>query len=217
MSAQVQAPASRVFSRRALPWTVGSLAPVISSRTIQFHYERHHAIYVQTANRLSRGRPELASMNAIEIVEWSRRRPEEKALFNAAAQACNHALFWNSLCPQRKRPTGALLQAVEKSFGSFADLAMELAARGAAQFGSGWLWLVADRRRKLRIVTTANADRPVYKSFRSLLVIDLWEHAYYFDHQDRRLEYLEGVIDRRIDWDFAASQFRLRPGQKSDL
>jgi Fe-Mn family superoxide dismutase len=113
------------------------------------------------------------------------------------------------LCPERRRPPERLAAAIERDFGSYKQFAEEFGKSGTQHFGSGWLWLVADRKQKLHIRVTANADRPARSRWNCLLTIDLWEHSYYLDHQDRRREYLDAVIDRRLKWQFAGEQFEL--------
>jgi Fe-Mn family superoxide dismutase len=197
------------FVLQPLPWLVGALAPVLSSRSIQIHHGCHYAACIALANQLSRNHQELAGKSALDIVLWAREHERGSELFAATAEAWNHALFWKSLTPSKQRPQGELSQAIDRAFGDFASFADELASAGAAHVGSGWLWLVASRRKQVKILVTAGAAAPEYRDGVCLLAIDLWEHAYYFDHQNRRREYLDAVIDRRLDWQFAETRFRL--------
>ena len=197
------------FVQRPLPWVSGALGPVISSRTMQIHHGCHHSKCIETANRLSRNHKELAGKSALEIVRWARGRGRDPELLAAASDAWNHSLFWQSLTPLKKRPGGDLRRALDRKFGGFANFAHEFASVGATHVGSGWLWLVANRRKQVKILTTSNTDCPEARGYTCLLAIDLWEHAYYFDHQNRRREYLDAVIDRRLDWEFAESRYRL--------
>lgn len=197
------------FLLKPLPWLAGALAPVISSRAIQVHHGCHYATCIALANQLSRGHTELAGKSALDIVCWARKNARDTELFVAAAEAWNHAFFWQSLIPSKKRPGVELCRAIDKAFGDFASFAHELAVAGTAHVGSGWLWLVANRRQQVNIVTTPGADSPEYRGDTCLLAIDLWEHAYYFDFQNRRREYLDAVIDRRLNWDFAEARYRL--------
>lgn len=199
------------FALEPLRWTMGSLAPVISSRTVQFHYSRLHAGYVDAANRLARAHDSLAGHSPVEIVRWARERPEETALRDAASEAVNHFWLWRSLTPQKKRPRGALGAALQRAFGDYGRFAYAFAETGERHFGSGWLWLVADDAGELEMLSGADGDCPEADGCRCLLAIDLWEHAYYLDHQERRREYLDAVIDRRLDWDFAAQRFAASP------
>jgi Fe-Mn family superoxide dismutase len=185
------------------------LAPVVSSRAIQVHHGVHHATCIALANQLSRERQELAHKSAFDIVCWAREHARDTELFIATSEAWNHALLWQSLTPSRKRPEGELCRAIDDAFGNYSNLAGALARAGAAHVGSGWLWLVVNHRNQIKILTTSGTDSPEYRGIACLLAIDLWEHAYYFDHQNRRREYLDALIDRRLDWDFAAARYRL--------
>jgi Fe-Mn family superoxide dismutase len=210
---QVEAPTpislTDPFILKPLPWVLGALSPVISSRTMQIHHGCHHAQCIELANRLSRGHDELAGMSPLEVVRWAREHARGTELHAAASDAWNHAFFFQSLTPWKKRPGGDLRRALEHSFGDFASFADKFASAGATHLGSGWLWLVANRRKQVRIMTTSDLDCPEARGHTCLLAIDLWEHAYYFDHQNRRREYLDAVIDRRLDWEFAEHRFRL--------
>ena len=197
------------FILQPLPWLAGALAPVVSSRTVQVHHGNHHAACIALANQLSRERPELADKSALDIVCWAREHARDTELFIATSEAWNHALLWQSLTPSRKRPEGELCRAIDEAFGNYSILAGALATAGAAHVGSGWLWLVVNQRKQVKILTTAGTDSPEYRGTTCLLAMDLWEHAYYFDHQNRRREYLDALIDRRLDWDFAAARYRL--------
>jgi superoxide dismutase, Fe-Mn family len=197
------------FIVQPLPWLAGALAPVLSSRAIQVHHAVHYATCIALANQLSRERQELRHKSALEIVCWAREHARDTALFTATSEAWNHALLWQSLTPSRKRPEGELCRAIEQAFGDYSNLAGALATAGAAHVGSGWLWLVVNQRNQVKILTTSGTDSPEYRGTTCLLAIDLWEHAYYFDHHNRRREYLDALIDRRLDWDFAAARYRL--------
>ena len=197
------------FVLKPLPWVLGALSPVISSRTMQVHHGCHHSQCIALANRLSRSHRELAGKSPLEIVRWADENARGTALHAAASDAWNHALFWQSLTPWKKRPSGELRQALDRAFGDYANFADKFALAGARHLGSGWLWLVANRRKQVRVLTTSDTDCPEVRGHTCLLAIDLWEHAYYFDHQNRRREYLDAVIDRRLDWDFAEHRYRL--------
>ncbi len=200
---------SAPFVLKPLPWVMGALAPVISSRTMQFHYSCHHSMCIELANRLSRNQEELRGKSPLEILRWARKHAHGTELLAAASEAWNHAFFWRSLTPWQKRPGGELRHALERTFGDFANFADKFAAAGASHLGSGWLWLVANRRKELSILSTSDTDCPEARGRTCLLGIDLWEHAYYFDHQNRRREYLDAVINRRLDWEFAEQRYRL--------
>jgi superoxide dismutase, Fe-Mn family len=185
-----------------LPWADAALEPVISSKTIGYHYGKHHKGYVDNLNGLVAGTP-LEGQPLEAIVKAAAADPAKKGVFNNAAQAWNHAFYWNSLKPKGGKPEGALLQKVEAAFGGWDAFKKELVDAGTTQFGSGWAWLVADAG-KLKIVKTANADTPLTTAQTPLLVIDVWEHAYYLDYQNRRKDYLTAVVDGLLNWEFAA-------------
>ena len=171
----------------ALPYHYHALEPVISAATLKLHHGAHHRSYVDKANALLKGTP-LARESLDDIV-----RHASGALFNNAAQAWNHAFFWRSLRPYDAAASRSHLKA------RFAEH-MKGAATGL--FGSGWVWLV-DEGGELKVTATANAGTPIALGQKPLLVIDVWEHAYYLDHQNRRDRYVEGVIERLLDWEFA--------------
>ena len=171
-----------------LPFEVHALEPVISSATLKLHHGAHHRGYVDKLNRLIKG-TELERCTLDEVV-----RRSSGAIFNNAAQAWNHAFFWQSLRPAH--------EAAAHQGSLAARFSAELKSVAAGFFGSGWVWLVEDNG-TLGVAATANADNPLRRGLRPLLVIDLWEHAYYLDHQNRRDEYVAGVVDRLLNWDFA--------------
>jgi superoxide dismutase, Fe-Mn family len=186
------------FSLPQLPYAEDALAPVISAETLQLHHGKHHRKYIDTLNQLLHEHP-LDARTLEDVV-----RASSGKLFNNAAQAWNHEFYWHSLSPKGGRPRAALLHRLEKDFGSFERFTEKLAAAAAAQFGSGWAWLT-NKDGKLEIVTTANADTPMAHGVQCLLAIDLWEHAYYVDYRNQRERYLSGVIEHRLNWEFAES------------
>jgi Fe-Mn family superoxide dismutase len=185
-----------------LPWADGALSPVISSNTISYHYGKHHKGYVDTLNGLLAGTP-LEGQPLEAVVRAAAADPSKKAMFNSAAQAWNHTFYWNSLRPKSGKPEGAMLEKIDAGFGGWEGFRKEFIDAGLAQFGSGWAWLVADGG-KLKIVKTANADTPLTTGQTPLLVVDVWEHAYYLDWQNRRKDYLTAVVDGLLNWEFAA-------------
>jgi Fe-Mn family superoxide dismutase len=197
------------FVLRPLPWVLGALAPVISARTMMMHHGSYYAQCIESANRLSRVQKKLARRDPIEIVRWAREHARGTELLAAASEAWNHSFYWQCLTPGKKRPSGELRKALDGIFGDFSNFANQFAMAGATHVGSGWLWLIANSRKHVKILTTSGADCPEAHGHTCLLGIDLWEHAYYLDHQNRRREYLDGLIDRRLDWDFAEQRFRL--------
>lgn len=185
-----------------LPYAENALETVISARTISFHYGKHHKAYVDNLNKLIAG-TEFASLSLEKIITGAAGRPERIAIFNNAAQAWNHAFYWRSLRPNGGgEPPAALKHRIDASFGSVNACKKELAAAAVGQFGSGWAWLVLDGG-KLKVVKTANADCPLTTAAKPLLTVDVWEHAYYLDYQNRRADYLTAVLDKLINWEFA--------------
>ena len=190
------------FKLPPLPYAENALEPVISARTIGFHYGKHHQGYVNNLNKLVTGTP-LADQ-PLEAVVKATANPDQTVIFNNAAQVWNHTFYWNSLKPKGGgKPTGTLAEMIDKSFGGFEQFKAEFAKAAASQFGSGWAWLVKDSD-KLAVVKTGNADNPLVHGQKPLLTVDVWEHAYYLDYQNRRADYVTAVLDGLINWDFAA-------------
>jgi len=185
-----------------LPYAENALEPVITARTIGFHYGKHHKAYVDNLNKLIAG-TEYADLSLEKIITGTAGRPEKTAIFNNAAQIWNHTFYWNSMKPKGGgEPPAALKQRIEASFGSVDACKKELADAAVSQFGSGWAWLVVDGG-KLKVVKTTNADTPLTTGVKPLLTIDVWEHAYYLDYQNRRADYVSAVLDKLINWEFA--------------
>jgi Fe-Mn family superoxide dismutase len=188
-----------------LPYPEDALAPIISARTVALHHGKHHKAYVDKTNELVSG-TEFEGQALERIVMATAGKPEQKQLFNNAGQAWNHAFYWRSLKPKGSgAPTGALAEKIE-AFGGLEALKKKLASAGANQFGSGWAWLVREGS-ELKVVSTPNAEAPFTKGQIPLLTIDVWEHAYYVDYQNRRADYLQAVIDKLLNWEFAAENF----------
>ncbi|MDE0665370.1 MAG: superoxide dismutase [Acidimicrobiaceae bacterium] len=188
-----------------LPYPLDGLAPHISERTMSFHYGRHHAGYVASVNQAIAGTP-LAGAALEEIVTAA---DVPSALFNCAAQAWNHAFYWDSMSPDRvESPSGELLAALERSFGSLDAFNTEFTAAACGNFASGWTWLVSGDD-GLQIVNTDDADTPLRHGQRALLTIDVWEHAYYLDYQNARAAYVDAFIEHLINWEFASANFAL--------
>ncbi|MDQ2639951.1 MAG: superoxide dismutase [Pseudomonadota bacterium] len=186
-----------------LPWADNALDPVISANTIGFHYGKHHKAYVDNLNKLIAGTP-LEGQPLEKIILESAGKPDKAGVFNNSAQVWNHTFFWNSLKPGGGgTPPTSLAQLIEKDFGSLDNLKKELATAATTQFGSGWAWLVSDNG-KLTVTKTPNAELPMTRGQKALLTIDVWEHAYYLDYQNRRPDYANAVIDKLLNWQFAA-------------
>jgi Fe-Mn family superoxide dismutase len=190
-----------------LPYPDNALDPVISANTLSFHYGKHHKTYVDNLNKLIAG-TELADLSLEEIIASTAGKADKIGVFNNAAQVWNHTFYWNSLSPKGGgEPPSALKQKIEASFGSVEACKKELATAATTQFGSGWAWLAQDGD-KLQVIKTGNADLPLTKGIKPLLTIDVWEHAYYLDYQNRRPDYVNAVLDKLINWGFAADNDR---------
>jgi superoxide dismutase, Fe-Mn family len=186
-----------------LPYADGALEPVISAKTLSFHHGKHHRTYVENTNRLIAG-TELGALSLDQIVTVTAGRADRANIFNNAAQAWNHSFYWRCLTPKGGgEPPAALKQKMEEAFGSVDACRKELANNAIAQFGSGWAWLVLEGS-KLKVVKTANADTPLTQGLKPLLTIDVWEHAYYLDYQNKRADHVNMVIDKLANWEFAA-------------
>jgi len=186
----------------ALPYADSALSPVISANTIGFHYGKHHKGYVDNLNKLVGG-TEFADLPLEKIITQTAGKADKTAIFNNAAQTWNHTFYWRSLKPKGGgEPPAELKQKIEASFGTLDACKKELATAAMAQFGSGWVWLVLNGA-KLKVVKTGNADVPMTAGLKPLLAIDVWEHAYYLDYQNRRADYVNAVLDKLINWEFA--------------
>ena len=190
------------FTLPKLPWPENALEPVISARTISFHYGKHHKAYVDKLNELIAGTP-YESMTLEEIVRKSAGNDKDKAIFNNAGQAWNHNFYWQCMAPKGGTPSGKIMDAVKSSFGGVKEFNEAFAKAAVAQFGSGWTWLVKGKDGKLKITTTSNADTPLAHGETALLVADVWEHAYYLDYQNRRPDHVKDWVEKLANWSFA--------------
>ncbi len=185
-----------------LPYAENALAPVITPQTIDLHYGKHHQGYVSNLNKLVTG-TEYAGLPLERIITDTAGQADKAAIFNNAAQIWNHTFYWHSLSPKGGgEPPPTLKQKITTSFGSVGACKKEMEAAALSQFGSGWAWLVMDGD-TLKVVKTSNADLPLTSGMKPLLTIDVWEHAYYLDYQNRRAEYVKAVLDKLINWEFA--------------
>ena len=197
---------SSPFSLPPLPYADTALEPLISANTLSFHYGKHHKAYVDNLNKLVEGK-DLATMTLEQIINLSAGKADMAGVFNNAAQVWNHTFYWNSMKPDGGgKPTGALAAAIDKDLGGYDKFKADLSAAAMTQFGSGWAWLVSDAG-TLKIVKTGNAEVPLTKGQKPLLTIDVWEHAYYLDYQNLRAKYVETLIDKLLNWDFANANF----------
>lgn len=188
------------FSLPPLPYADNALEPYISSKTMGFHHGKHHKTYIDTLNKLCEG-TEFADLSLEDIVRKTAKDPQKAPLFNNAAQAWNHGFFWESLAPKRGGiPTGKVADAVATAFGSYEKFRADFLNAALTQFGSGWVWLVAETSGKLSIKKTGNAATPLSENLTPLLTIDVWEHAYYLDYQNRRADFVGALIDNLLNW-----------------
>lgn len=187
----------------ALPYDYAALEPYISKSTLEFHHDKHHAAYVSKFNSAARG-GEWEDRPIEDAIVAIANDTEKAGLFNNAAQAWNHTFYWNSMKPGGGgMPTGDLARKIEADFGSFEQFAEAFKSAGAAQFGSGWAWLVLDGG-TLKVTKTPNAENPLTDGQVPLLTMDVWEHAYYLDYQNKRAEYISAFLSNLANWDFAA-------------
>jgi superoxide dismutase, Fe-Mn family len=185
-----------------LPYQKDALAPHISASTLEFHHDKHHQAYVTNANKLIAG-TDLENKPLEEIIRAAAADAGKKGLFNNAAQVWNHSFLWNSMKPKGGgSASGAVSKLIDRDFGSFDAFAEKFVAAAVGQFGSGWAWLVLNGG-KLEIYATANADTPIVHGLKPLLTVDVWEHAYYLDYQNRRPDYVKIFLDKLANWDFA--------------
>jgi Fe-Mn family superoxide dismutase len=193
------------ISLSELPFAPDALAPVISARTLEFHHGKHHRAYVDNANKLIAG-TDLDAAAPEDIIRKTAGDTAKTGIFNNVAQAWNHAFYWQGIKPGGGGPpVGPVADRIKAAWRDYAAFVDALKTAGTTQFGSGWVWLVADGE-ALKIVKTANADTPVAQGLKPLLTIDVWEHAYYLDWQNRRPDYLAAFIDKLINWDFVNRQ-----------
>jgi Fe-Mn family superoxide dismutase len=186
-----------------LPYPENALEPVISSRALQLHYRKHHGGYVDTLNRLVSGTA-LADLSLSQLLLEVAGQPDQALIYNNAAQIWNHSFYWQSLSPNGAGTCPQVLRGlIEYSFGDLETLEEKVSAVAMSQFGSGWVWLVLDGK-SLQVLKTSNADNPLLQGLKPLLAIDLWEHAYYPDYENRRGEYIAAILATLINWDFAA-------------
>lgn len=196
-----------------LPYAASALEPHISERTMSFHYGKHHAGYVKKLNAAIDG-SDYAGMDLEAIIVESNSKGDQ-GVFNNAAQVLNHDQYWLSMTPDgAKKPGGALLDAIERDFGSFDKLVEQMKSAAAALFGSGWVWLASDDG-KLEIVSTQNAETPLTDGKHILMTIDVWEHAYYLDYQNDRPGYIDIFFDHLANWDRASALFDKGGNQKA--
>lgn len=194
--------ASSTLSLPPLPYAQDALAPFISGNTLSFHYGKHHLAYLNNTIKLIAG-TELEKAPLEEIIRKTAGRADSAGIFNNAAQVFNHTFYWHSMKPGGGgEPKGKIGEKIRESFGSYQKFVDAFSNAAATQFGSGWAWLVLEGGR-LNVVKTSNADTPLTTSSKPLITIDVWEHAYYLDYQNRRGDYIKAFIESLINWEFA--------------
>ena len=188
-----------------LPYAADALEPHVSAKTLGFHHGKHHKTYVDKLNAAIGGTQYEGQ--ALETIIAASHEASDAAVFNNAAQIWNHTFLWNSMSPQGGgEPEGALAGAINASFGDLAAFREKFKASALGQFGSGWTWLVS-KGGKLDIMSTGNAETPLTEGINALVTLDVWEHAYYLDYQNRRDAYIDAFLGELINWEFAAKNY----------
>jgi len=188
----------------ALPYEKDALTPTISQKTIEFHYGKHHAAYVTNTNKLIEN-TELSNQDLETIIKKAANEPSMSSLFNNAAQVWNHSFYWACMKPGGGGPpSGAIAEKIGSAFGGYAQFVELFKNAGMTQFGSGWAWLIL-KDNHLEIMKTSNADTPLAYGLKPILTVDVWEHAYYLDYQNRRPDYLSSFLEHLVNWDFVNS------------
>lgn len=194
------------YTLPALPFGYTDLEPCISKSTLEFHHDKHHAAYVNNYNAAIAG-TEYDTMAIEEVIKAVAGDSSKAGIFNNAAQAWNHSFYWNCIKPNGGgTPTGALADKIAADFGSFEAFVDEFKKAATTQFGSGWAWLVLDNG-TLKVTKTGNAENPMTAGQTPLLTIDVWEHAYYLDYQNKRPDYISTFVEKLINWEFVAANF----------
>jgi superoxide dismutase, Fe-Mn family len=189
-----------IITLPGLPYEKDALEPYINSRTLDFHHGKHHNAYVTNLNKLIEG-TDLASETIEDIINKTVNDDDKAGIFNNAAQVWNHTFYWKSMRPNGGGvPTGNIANKIDADFGGYANFIEQLKDAGLTQFGSGWVWLVI-KNGKLEMMKTSNADTPIAHGVKPLLTVDVWEHAYYLDYQNKRDAYLDAFIKNLINWD----------------
>ncbi len=197
------------FELPALPYATNALEPHIDARTMEIHHGKHHNAYVTNLNKALEGHPELQSKSIEELLSSLNSIPEaiRTAVQNNGGGHFNHTMFWQIMGPGKGgEPTGELAAAINSAFGSFAAFKEKFAAAGVGRFGSGWAWLIADKGGALSITSTANQDNPISQGKTAILGLDVWEHAYYLNYQNRRPDYIAAWWSV-VNWDEVAKRY----------
>lgn len=201
---------NQVFELPALKFAFDALEPVIDARTMEIHHDKHHATYVNNLNKALESAPELFSKSVESILKEISSVPEaiRTAVRNNGGGHANHSLFWEILTPGgKKAPDGALLADIEKTFGSLDAFIEKFSTTATTRFGSGWAWLVVDNEKKLQVYSTANQDSPLMDGHSPILGLDVWEHAYYLNYQNRRPDYIKAFWSV-VNWSFVGQEYQ---------
>jgi Superoxide dismutase len=202
------------FELPALPYPKDAFGDVFSAETFDFHHGKHHNAYVVKANELVAGNPDFQGKSLLELIALTAKSGPQ-GLFNQVGQIWNHSFYWLGLSPETKTPSGKLADMIDASFGSFDDLVKKLTAESVGHFGSGWSALIL-KDGKIEIATYHDADTPVAHGDVPLLILDVWEHAYYIDYRNARPAYAEKVLREAIDWDFVAKNLDGEGASRAD-
>lgn len=195
------------FELPALPYAEDALEPYYSARTFSFHHSKHHKAYVDNLNKLIAG-TELESKSLEEIILLAAGDSAKAGMFNNAAQVWNHTFFWHCMKPGGGgKPSGELAARIDAAFGGYDKFVEQFKAAAVGRFGSGWGWLVLEGG-ELKIVSTPNAETPLAKGQKALLTVDVWEHAYYLDYQNRRPDFVQAFLDHLVNWEFVAENLK---------
>lgn len=198
-----------------LPYAKTALEPFISAQTLEYHHGKHHNAYVVKLNELI-ANTDMANDDLETIIMKSAKDSSKQGIFNNAAQVWNHTFYWHCMKPAGGgKPSGALAKKIDEDFGSFDNFATTFRNAGANRFGSGWAWLVQGKDGKLKITHTPNAELPMTEGEIALLTMDVWEHAYYLDYQNRRPDYMATFLDKLVNWEYVAQNFEYAQQKKA--
>jgi Fe-Mn family superoxide dismutase len=200
---------NKLFELPALKFTLDALEPAIDARTMEIHHDKHHAAYVNNLNKAFESDPEFFGQSIEQVLREINKVPESirTAVRNNGGGHANHSLFWEVLTPGgKKSPSGALLSELEKTFSSYESFVEKFNGAATTRFGSGWTWLVLDGEKKLQVYSTANQDSPLMEGHNPLLGLDVWEHAYYLNYQNRRPDYIKAFWTV-VNWNFVEQEF----------
>lgn len=190
-----------IFELPPLPYQLNALEPYISEQTMSYHYGKHHKAYIDNLNKLIKD-TKFENMPLEEIIIKTAGKSEFSGVFNNAAQSWNHTFFWNTMKPNGGgEPTGELKKKIDRDFGSYDKFKADFINAAVSQFGSGWAWLAEDKDNgKLVIIKTANGDNPIAHGLIPIIGLDVWEHAYYLDYQNRRVDYINNYLNHLVKW-----------------